>query len=93
MAGREAVEVVVGTISWGYPPIIFHDFNAPEGTTDHLLLVDAEIGTILRVAARLDGREFYVAEVTEIALLRVSGEHLPARATRVNRRSQKMHLA
>jgi hypothetical protein len=30
-------------------------------------LVDAEVGAILRVAARLEGREFYVAEVTEIA--------------------------
>jgi hypothetical protein len=29
--------------------------------------LDAEIGTILRVAARLEGREFWVAEVTEIA--------------------------
>jgi hypothetical protein len=67
VAGREALEVVVGTISWGYPPIIFRDFYAPEGTTDHLLLVDAEVGVILRVAARLEGREFYVAEVTEIA--------------------------
>ena len=43
------------------------DFYAPVGTTDHLLLVDAEVGTILRVAARLEGREFYVAEVTEVA--------------------------
>jgi hypothetical protein len=67
VAGREALEVVVGTISWGYPPIIFHDFYAPQGTTDHLLLVDAKIGTILRAAARLEGREFYVAEVTEVA--------------------------
>ena len=66
VAGREAVEVVVGTISWGYPPIIFRDFYAPEGTTDHLLLVDTEVGVILRAAARLDGREFYVAEITEI---------------------------
>jgi hypothetical protein len=67
VAGREALEVVVGTISWGYPPSIFHGFYAPDGTTDHLLVVDAEVGTILRVAARLEGREFYVAEVTEIA--------------------------
>jgi hypothetical protein len=29
--------------------------------------VDAEVGVILRVAARLEGREFYVAEVTEVA--------------------------
>ncbi len=61
------MEVVVGTVSWGYPPSIFHGFYAPDGTTDHLLLVDAEVGTILRVAARLEGREFYVAEVIEIA--------------------------
>ena len=67
VAGREALEVVVGTNSWGYPPSIFHGFYAPDGTTDHLLLVDPEVGTILRVAARLEGRGFYVAEVTEIA--------------------------
>jgi hypothetical protein len=67
VSSREALEVRVGTISWGYPPMIFHDFYAPEGTTDHLLLVDAEVGTILRAAARLEGREFYVAEVTEVA--------------------------
>lgn len=67
LAGREVVEVLVKTISWGYPPSIFHDFLAPDGTTDHLLLVDAEIGTILRVAARLEEREFYSAEVTEIS--------------------------
>lgn len=68
VAGREAVEVLVSTISWGYPPDIFRGYNASmEGTTDHLLLVDGEIGTILRVAARLDGREFRVAEVAEIS--------------------------
>lgn len=67
VAGREALEVRVETVSWGYPPSIFHGFYAPDGTTDHLLLVDAEVGTILRAAARLEGREFYVAEVTEIA--------------------------
>jgi hypothetical protein len=61
------LEVVVGTISWGYPPIVFRDFYAPQGTTDHLLLVDPEVGTTLRAAARLEGREFYVAEVTEVA--------------------------
>ena len=67
VADREAVEVRVGTVSWGYPPTIFHGFFVPEGTTDHLLLVDEEIGVILRAAARLEGREFYVAEVTEVA--------------------------
>jgi hypothetical protein len=67
VAGREAVEVKIKTISWGYPPIVFRDFYAPEGTTDHLLLVDVEVGVILRAAARLEGREFYVAEVTEIS--------------------------
>lgn len=67
VAGRKAVEVRVETISWGYPPSIFHGVWAPEGTTDHLVLVDAEVGAILRVAARLEDREFYVAEVTEIA--------------------------
>jgi len=63
VAGREALEVRVGTVSWGYPPMIFHDFAAPKRTTDHLLLVDAEVGTILRAAARLEGQEFYVAEI------------------------------
>jgi hypothetical protein len=67
VAGREALEVRVVTVSWGYPPAIFRGFSVPEGTTDHLLLVDAEVGVILRVAARLEDREFYVAEVTEIA--------------------------
>ena len=67
VAGREAVEIEVGTISWGYPPTIFRGYHVFWGTTDHLLLVDAEVGTILRAAARLEGREFYVAEVAEIA--------------------------
>jgi hypothetical protein len=67
VAGRDAVEAMVRTISWGYPPIISRDFYAPEGTTDHLLMIDEEIGVIVRAAARLEGREFYVAEVTEIA--------------------------
>ena len=58
---------MIKTLSWGYPPMLFRDFYWPEGTTDHLLLVDAEVGVILRAAARLEGREFYVAEVTEIA--------------------------
>jgi len=68
VAGREAVEVLIATISWGYPPSIFHGYDAAmEGTTDHLLLVDREIGTLLRVAARIDGREFRVAESAEIS--------------------------
>lgn len=67
VAGRETIEVQVKTISWGYPPAIFNGFFAPDGTTDHLLSIDAEVGTILRVAARLEEREFYVAEVTEIS--------------------------
>lgn len=68
VAGREALEFRAETISWGYPPGIFQSFGAGmEGTTDHLILVDAEIGTILRVAARLEGREFRIAEVSEIS--------------------------
>lgn len=66
VAGREAFEVRIVTISWGYPPSIFKGFYAPDGTSDHTLLVDAEVGIILRVAARLEGREFRVAEVAEI---------------------------
>ena len=67
VAGREALEARVETVSWGYPPRFFRSYYAPEGTTDHLLFIDAEVGTILRAAARFEGREFYVAEVTEIA--------------------------
>lgn len=68
VSGRQCVEVIAQTISWGYPPDIFQAFEASsEGATDHLLLVDEEIGTILRVASRLDGEEFRVAEVTEIS--------------------------
>ncbi|MBA3614677.1 MAG: hypothetical protein H0W52_00935 [Rubrobacteraceae bacterium] len=50
----------------GYPSYyVFSTYRASsEGATDHLLLVDAEVGTILRVAAWLEGREFRVAEVT-----------------------------
>lgn len=68
VAGREAIEALAATISWGYRPAIFHGYDAMmEGATDHLLLVDAETGTLLRVAARLEGREFRVAEVEEIS--------------------------
>lgn len=68
VAGRGCVEVCAKTVSWGYPPYVFNAYNASsEGATDHLLLVDAETGTILRVAARLEGREFRVAEATEVA--------------------------
>ena len=68
VAGRETFEVQAKTISWGYPARVFHVFDAHlEGTTDHLLRIDAETGTILRAAARLDGKEFRVAEVTEIS--------------------------
>jgi hypothetical protein len=64
LAGRGCVE----TVSWGYPPYVFSTYRAAsEGATDYLLMVDAEVGTILRVAARLEGREFRVAEVTEVA--------------------------
>jgi hypothetical protein len=80
MAGRGAVEIRAETISWGYPPSIFHGYNASmEGSTDHMLLVDEEIGTILRTAARLEGREFRIAEVTEIAY----DEHFPEETFRL----------
>jgi hypothetical protein len=36
MAGREALEVRVGTVLWGYLPSIFHGFYAPENIMDHL---------------------------------------------------------
>jgi hypothetical protein len=68
VAGRECVEVRAETLPWGYPPYVFSTYRAvSEGATNHLMLVDAEVGTILRVAARLEGREFRVAEVTEVA--------------------------
>lgn len=68
VAGRECVEVRAETVSWGYPPYVFNAYDASsEGATDHLLLVDAEIWTILRVAARLEDREFRVAEATSVA--------------------------
>ena len=51
-----------------------------QGITDHLLLVDAEVATILRVAARLEGRELYVAEATEIAY----DDEFPEDAFRLN---------
>ena len=68
VSGRGCVEVRAETVSWGYPPYVFRAYDAAsEGATDHMLLVDEEVGTILRVAARLDGREFRVAEVREVA--------------------------
>ena len=68
LAGRECLGVRAETVSWGYPPYVFPAHGASsKGTTDHLLLVDGKVGTILRVAARLDGREFRVAEVREIS--------------------------
>ncbi len=67
VAGRETLEVKLETLGWNGPPVIFPGPYVPDGTTDHLLLVDMEVGTILRAAARLEGREFYVAEVAEIA--------------------------
>lgn len=68
VSGRGCVEIHALTVSWGYPPYIFSAFHAgSEGATDHMLLMDEEVGTILRVAARLEGREFRVAEVVGIA--------------------------
>jgi hypothetical protein len=67
LAGRDALEARAETISWGYPPWVFKGYRSSQGTTDHLLLVDAKVGTVLRISARLEAREFEVAEVTEIA--------------------------
>ena len=62
------MEVRAETVSGGYTPDVFSSYHASsEGATDHPLLVDAEMGTILRVAVRLDGREFRVARVEEVA--------------------------
>jgi hypothetical protein len=68
VVGREAIEVMVSTVSWGLPDI-FQGYHAAsmEGTADHVLLLDGEIGTILRVAARLDGWKFRIAEVADIS--------------------------
>ncbi|MDP9458164.1 MAG: hypothetical protein CYG60_02405 [Actinobacteria bacterium] len=64
-AGRETLEVEARTISLDYPPC---GLSGLEGADDYVLSVDAEIGVILRYAERLRGEEFYVAQVTELAL-------------------------
>jgi hypothetical protein len=64
--GGESFKARAETVSLGYPPTVFRDFGAPEGTTDRLLMVDGKVGTILRATARLEGREYYVAEVAEV---------------------------
>jgi hypothetical protein len=53
LLGRETIEVEAKAISWGYAPI------GPfwEGADDYLVLVDAEVGAILRFASRLRGEE------------------------------------
>jgi hypothetical protein len=68
VSGRGCVEVRAETVLWGYPPDVFRSYHAGSaGATDHMLLVNEEVGTILRVAARLEGREFRVAEVVRVA--------------------------
>jgi hypothetical protein len=61
--GRRTLEVEARTVSLDYPPsgLLFG-----EGAEDHLLSVDAEIGVILRLAARLERKEFRVTEIEEI---------------------------
>ncbi|MDQ4127987.1 MAG: hypothetical protein M3151_08595 [Actinomycetota bacterium] len=62
-AGREAIRVE-GTMpgGWEYPPEPLW-----WGADDYELVVDAERGTILRLASRLEGRAFDVTEVIEVA--------------------------
>ncbi len=52
-------------VSLDHPP---RGLSGVEGADDYVLSLDAETGTVLRFAERLEGEEFYVAEVTEIHL-------------------------
>ena len=63
LLGRKTIEVGAEAVSWDYAP------SGPfwEGADDHLMSVDAQIGTILRFASRLRGEECDVYEVTELA--------------------------
>jgi hypothetical protein len=60
--GRETIEVEAKAISWDYAPI------GPfwNGADDYLILVDAEIGVILRLASRFRGEECDSFEVLDI---------------------------
>lgn len=62
-AGHEILEILAKTVSWDHPP-----WNEPfiAGADHHRLSVGAEAGIILRFSAQMDGREIYVAEVTEV---------------------------
>lgn len=78
MAGRETLEVRVGTVLWGYLPSIFHGFYAPENIMDHLqLLVDVEVRTLLRTATRLEDRQFYVVEPPR-SLTTIGSQRIPS---------------
>lgn len=62
VAGREAIRVeAVNLNGWDYPPEPLW-----WGADDYELVVDVELGVILRLASRLDRRAFDVVEVLEI---------------------------
>ncbi|MGH2685428.1 MAG: hypothetical protein ACRDJP_08185 [Actinomycetota bacterium] len=53
------------TLDWSTLDALYAE-NLPPAD-DHELLVDAQIGVLLRIASRFDGEEFSVAEVTHVA--------------------------
>ena len=62
-ADREAIRVEATKPSgWDYPPEPLR-----WGADDYEILIDAERGVLLRLASRLGGRAFDVAEVLEIS--------------------------
>ena len=67
--GRQTFEVEAKTFTWDHAPA---GYPWALGADDHVFSVDAELGVILRFAARIDGSEFDVTEVTGI----VFGEEL-----------------
>ena len=63
LLARDTIEVEARPVSWDY--VSTEPFL--DGADDYLLSVDAEIGTILRVASRLRDEECEVFEVTALA--------------------------
>jgi len=66
VAGRRALRVV-GRPRVGRSISRHELFRLAPGADEYELAVDAEVGVLLRVLARLDGEEFSSREVTEIA--------------------------
>lgn len=63
--GRETLEAEAKIRSRGYPP---DGLSGSHGADTFLLSVDARTGIVLRFAERFESKEFYVAEVSGIAL-------------------------